>query len=108
MPKFVKYYDANRVRKTYPLVRLKPKPTEITNINASGLNVEVAVIDYVNSSSETYTFVETYTAIPVIAVTPESENVNLYITALTTTSVTIESSAPFNGKVHLHVYEDEE
>jgi len=108
MPQFVKYYDANRVRKTYPLVRLKPRSTEITNENASGINAEVAIIEFNNSSSEVYNFTESYTSIPVVALTVEDENVNVYITSLTTTSINIQSSSSFTGKVHLQAYENEE
>jgi hypothetical protein len=110
MPKFVKYYDANRVRKTYPLIRLKPVETSITNssvISVSGINAEVTILAFANSFSETYTFTETYSSVPVIVATPEDENVNIFITSLTTTSVTVQSSAPFTGNVHLHIYEDD-
>lgn len=107
MPKFVKYYDANRVRKTYPLIRLKPVETSITNSNASGINAEVTILAFANSFSETYTFTETYSSVPVVVATPEDENVNVFITSLTTTSVTVQSSAPFTGNVHLHIYEDD-
>ena len=104
MPKFVKYYDANRTRKTYPLLRLKPIETKI---DSGGVKVELAIIDFNNSSSESYTFTGTYTSIPVVAATVENENVNIFMTLLSTTTVTIESSAPFTGKVHLQIYEDE-
>lgn len=107
MPQFVKYYDANRVRKTYPLIRLKPKPTEITNEKDSGIDAEVAIINFNDSSSETYYFVENYTAIPVIALTVEDENVNIFITSLTTSSIDIQSSSAFTGKVHLQAYESD-
>lgn len=105
MPKFVKYYDANRVRKTYPLIRLKPIETSITNSNAAGINAEVTILAFANSFSETYTFIETYSSVPVIVATPEDENVNVFITSLTTTEVIIQSSSPFTGNVHLHIYE---
>ena len=57
MPRFTKYYDANRVRKTYPLIRLKPVETSITNSTSDvASNAEAAVLTYTNSFSETYTF----------------------------------------------------
>lgn len=106
MPRFTKYYDANRVRKTYPLIRLKPIETSITNSKSDVVsNSEAAILNYNNSFSETYTFVNIYDSIPVVVGTPEDDNVNIYITSLNTTTVTIESSSPFTGKVHLHIYE---
>ena len=108
MPKFVKFYDANRTKKIYPLIRFKPKETTITNSRASGSGAsEVAIINFVNSNQEVYNFVESYTQIPTIVISPVDENVNVFMTSLTTTSVIINSSNNFTGKVHIHVYESE-
>jgi len=106
MPKFVKFYDANRTKKIYPLIRFKPKETNITNSSAVGAS-EVAIIDFINSNQETYTFTETYTQIPAIVISPVDDNVNVFMTSLTTTSVIINSSNNFTGKVHIHVYESD-
>lgn len=108
MPKFVKFYDANRTKKIYPLIRFKPKETKITNSSADGTGAsEVAIIDFINSNQETYTFTETYTQIPTIVISPVDDNVNVFMTSLTTTSVIINSSNNFTGKVHIHVYESD-
>lgn len=113
MPRFIKFYDANRVKKSYPLYRRKPLETSITNSNAAGSQVEVAKIQFNNESSKTYQFLETYTVIPVCVITPEESdvnenvNVNVFITSLTTTSITIESSSDFTGLVNLQVFENE-
>jgi len=94
--------DANRMRYTYPLIRKVPRYVEIV---ADGANtVEVETISFNNSESEVYTFVKTYTSIPVCVISPEDENVNVFITSLTTASIEISSSAPFTGKVHVHIY----
>lgn len=95
-------YDLNRYKKVYPLIRMRPVYDEILMLG--GLGSEAEIIDFNNSFSETYTFQEVYTQIPGIALTPEDENVNVFISALTITSVTIESSASFTGKVHLQVF----
>ena len=106
-----KLFDANRLRKTYPLIRVKPIYKQYLTtqevIDAGGIKVEVATIDFVNSYSEDYFFTENYNSLPVIALTPEDENVNVFITSLTTSSITVESSNNFTGKVHIHVYEGE-
>lgn len=104
-----KLYDANRLRKSYPLIRVKPVYKQYLTsqevIDAGGINVEVDTIVFNNSYSETYEFRENYTSLPVIALTPEDENVNVFITSLTTDIVVVESSNAFTGKVHIQVYE---
>ena len=99
-------YDLNRYKRVYPLVRVKPVYDEIMMLG--GLNVETAIIDFNNSFQETYAFQETYTQVPVVGATPEDENVNVFITSVTTTSVVIESSSAFTGKVHLQIFKSEE
>lgn len=107
--------DLNRRRKIYPLLRQKPVFGSATIGPGGGgggggqdpcINAETHVIPFNNSFRETQPFDVTYATLPVVAVTPEDENVNLFITNLTISSVTIESSAPFTGKVHLQVFED--
>ena len=102
-------YDLNRFKKVYPLLRVKPIYDEITMLTGdSGIDVELAILNYQNEFTKSYSFVKSYTSIPIIAATPEDENVNVFITSLTTTSVTIESSSEFTGKVHLQIYKDED
>jgi hypothetical protein len=98
-----KKLDANRVRYVYPLLRKEPRFGEI----GSGTNAEVAIIDFNNQESNSYTFVEAYDQIPVCVISPEDENVNVYITSLTTSSITISASSAFTGKVHIHIYPQE-
>jgi len=97
-------YDLNRFKKVYPLIRTKPQILDLTVVE--GLDAETTILNYTNSFLQTYNFVRTYITIPTISATPEDENVNVYITSLSTTSVTIESSSPFTGKVHLQILKD--
>lgn len=109
MPKFIKFYDANRTKKIYPLIRFKPVETKITNSSAVGDGgaAEAAIIQFVDSNQETYNYTGTYTQIPIIVISPTDDNVNVFITSINTTSVTIESSSPFTGTVHLHLHESD-
>lgn len=104
-----KLYDANRLRKNYPLIRVKPvyKQYLATDIadDLLGVDAEVAIVDFYDSYQESYSFTKTYTEIPVIGLTPEEENVNVFITSLTTAGLIIESSNNFTGKVHIQVYD---
>ena len=100
--------DANRVKYVYPLIRKVPIYGKIGSGGAS--TVEVAIINFSNAETGTYTFKDSsvYSSIPVCVISPEDENVNVFITSLTTTSVTVGSSAPFTGKVHVHIYPNDE
>ena len=97
-----KVYDANRLRKVYPLIRVKPVFKNFTT--EDGIKVETKILEFFNEHQKPYSFEETYTEIPIIALTPEDENVNIFVTSLTIDSMTIESSAPFTGKVHIQVF----
>lgn len=95
-------FDLNRMKKTYPLIRRKPKLSVI----GTASDVELSHIIFSDSSSETYTFTSEHIVLPICIVTPEQDNVNTYISSLSLTSVTISSSYNFTGKVHIHVYKD--
>lgn len=98
-------YDLNRFKRVYPLIRTKPVYDEISMLG--GIQTETTILIYNNTFEETYNFLEQYDEIPVVSATPEDENVNVFITNLTTTSVTIQSSSPFVGKVHLQIFKAE-
>lgn len=101
--------DLNRLRKIYPLLRQKPVYGKFLSLEEiqeqSGIDVEVAIIDFSNSYQETYSFEKNYTEVPVIGLSAADENVNVFITALSTTAITIESSNNFTGKVHIQVFD---
>lgn len=103
-----KTYNINRLRKSYPLIRVKPVYKNFFSIeettNMSGIDVETKILEFINEHQKDYSFTKTYTEIPVIALTPEDENVNIFVTSLDISKMTIESSAPFTGKVHIQVF----
>ena len=104
MPRSKKEYDLNRFRKVYPLIRRRPQ------ILKAGSQVETGKLEYATGEyTKTFTFEEPYETVPICVATPEKENLNVYITAITLTSVTVELSAsnPQAGSifVHLHIHE---
>ena len=104
MPRSKKEYDLNRFRKVYPLIRRKPQ------ILKAGAQVETAKLEYTTGEyTKTFTFEEPYETVPICVATPEKENLNVYITAITLSSVTVELSAsnPQSDSifVHLHIHE---
>ena len=102
--------DKNRLRKIYRYIRKKPK---YVFQSKDDFKLIVGDVTFDNTSGPvTYTYPATtvYTKIPIVtAISYDSEgnssaDVNIFITAITTTAVQFESSAPFTGKVHFHLY----
>lgn len=94
--------DLNRYRKIYSFIRFKPSlQTGVTEVIA-----EAGEIIFSNSDNQTYTFTKTFSSAPIVTATAfdsagnEDANINVFITAVSTTSVTIKTSATFTGKVH--------
>jgi len=83
------YIDLNRTRKVYPLVRVKPR---FVTVKENLEELEIARIQFSNTLQKDYYFENTYTEVPVVVVTPENDNVNAYITAISTEKVTISLS----------------
>jgi len=98
--------DLNRYRKVYPYIRRRPIKSFLSDKETI---LEAGSLTFSNSSSETHTFTETYdsapyvTAIAVDSNSTDTANVNVYISAVTKTYVTIDTSQAFTGAVHFHV-----
>ena len=95
--------DTSRLKKVYPVTRQKPRYNLISD---QAVVYEKATITFSNSSGETYTFREEYTTPPPVSlsVTTSDEGlVNVYISTLTTETITVEASAPFTGTVEINI-----
>ena len=101
-----KIYDLSRLRKTYPLRRRRPV---YASIDDSHIESVVLHITENTALPVTYTFENQYTAIPVCIATAQSQNVNVFISALTTQNVTLQVSGMDNGedlKINLQIFRD--
>lgn len=96
--------DANRTRKTYPFIRRVPVYRYIYDSEQSGGNVvyEAASVTFSATDQVTHNFVTTFTSLPVVTATAKNDNVNVYVSAISTTSVTLNTSAAFTGTVEIH------
>lgn len=96
-----KVYDLNRMKKTYPLIRKIPRLAKIDDSQ-----IESVLIDMSDGLPKTYTFSNTYYTVPVCIATSEQENVNVFITNVTLTTVTLEISAEPEStcKIHLQIF----
>jgi hypothetical protein len=97
--------NKNRYRKVYPYVRKAPAYQYCAD---TATEMEVGSIDFSNSDTGTYIFTSTFPTVPVItAISYDSESnnsadVNVYVESISTTSVTIRTSAAFTGKIQFH------
>ena len=98
-----KSYDLNRFRKVYPVIRRKPKFLSISSVESTRLTYSA------NEYSKTFTFSTPYLTSPACVATAENDNVNVYITSISLSNVTVEiSNPPETGKktiVNLHIHE---
>lgn len=98
--------DLNRFRKIYPHKRVRPKNFLLAEDQTAF--VESSYITYSSAESGTHNFTTAFPEAPVVTVTSvDSEsndlaNINTYVMSVSTTSVTIETSANFTGRVHFH------
>jgi len=100
--------NKNRHKKIYNYIRRKPV---FEYCSTGDFKLIVGSLTYSNSSSETYIFPTTvsYSNIPVItavsydSLSNSSADVNVFVTSITTTEVTLETSAPFSGEVHFQI-----
>ena len=91
--------DLNRYAKVYPFVRRSPNYTYIGDKETV---IEVADLTFSDVERATHTFEATFNGTPVVTAIAKSENVNVYVTDVSATSVTIEASNQFNGTVQIH------
>lgn len=96
--------DLQRYKKTYPFLRREPRSHYITD---RPMQIETAEVSFSGSDQLTYTFTSVFTSIPKVTVTPvgASADVNIFVSTISSTSVSIQASAPNNFSVHIHVIE---
>tara|TARA_Y100000593_G_C4276936_1_gene320603 strand:+ start:382 stop:696 length:315 start_codon:yes stop_codon:yes gene_type:complete len=100
----IRQRNKNQFKKVYPGIRKKPV---YENLGA----IEGGVITYATETSQVYTFNNVYTAIPAVVASPYDSagngqsNINLWVSAISTTSVTISTSSNYTGSVYVQVVE---
>ena len=102
MPVLVK--NRNRFRKVYPGIRKSAR-----NEALYPTKVEAGEIALTNSNSGIYTFSYEYSVPPAVTVsvysTADDANTTAYISTVSTTEVTVETSANITGTIYLQVIE---
>jgi len=95
--------DLQRYRKIYPYIRRQPRYVLESEKEAL---IEVGAIVFDNVSSGTHTFNEFFQSVPYISgisydsASNNTADVNIFVTSISQTEVTFESSQAFTGKVH--------
>jgi len=96
--------NQNQYRKVYPGIRKAPA-YDARVVLDENITMETGAATYTNNASVTYTFTKIYTAAPTVSATISSttseDNVNIYISAISTASVTIDASSINSGTVNL-------
>lgn len=93
--------NKNQRRKVYPRLRKRPVYEQC---GGGGVDVETTILTFAGESDVTYTFAKSYpTYHPVVTVVAAGtdNNINLFISNITTTTVTISASTAFHGTAHL-------
>ena len=97
--------DGQRFRKVYPRIRKTPR---FFTISDDTMVVESEKVPMNVETTKSYTFTTVYNSIPTVQLTAQASTddqgmVNVFITSLTLTDVTWETSAPFTGQIHIQV-----
>jgi len=93
--------NKNQYRKIYPRIRKRPV---YASLGSGDCSVETAILTFSGGSDVSYTFTGVYPAgYPIVTVVAAGadNNVNLFISSISTTSVTISASIGFVGTAHL-------
>ena len=102
MPVLVK--NQNRFRKVYPGIRKTAADQALYPTK-----VEAGTIELSNGSSGTYTFSYSYSQPPAVTATVQTGvgegNTAVYISSISATSVTVETSTNITGTVYVQVIE---
>lgn len=97
----LKKRDLNRFTKVYPYASF---PKRYENVPEGNLQIETNVLNFNEESGpKTYNFTVGFTATPAISAisvtTSTNANVNVYVSSITTSTVSFASSAPFTGQI---------
>ena len=99
--------NANAYRKVYPGIRKRAINQTVVDIQ-----MEVAAVNFANQDTIDYSFTNEYNAIPTVTASPApagasigsgTEDVNVFISYIDVKYVTLNTSAKFNGDVHIQV-----
>ena len=91
--------NKNQFKKVYPYVRRRPVYTYELDKET---NIETARIYFDGTSEESHTFTETFAGVPSVTATAETEDLNVFVTSITTTAITVNTSESFTGYVNIH------
>jgi len=96
--------NLNRYRKVYPGIR---KP----GVYDQAKKMEASALTLVGENSASYVFKHSYTVAPAVVATVYDSSgsgevsTNVFIVSITTTQVTLETSANITGTIHIQVIE---
>ena len=105
--KLSKAIDLNRFRRTTPFLRAEKKFVSIFDFE--NFVIETGTIPFNNSSQEIYPFTGSYASSPAVILTPvdtlgnDEANVNVFVSSISLSGMTVETSEQFTGEVHFQI-----
>ncbi len=96
--------DLQRYKKTYPFLRRQPRYFYLTESDLAAAIIETTSASFNDSDEITYSFTKAFTAAPQVTVTPVGSDANfsVFVSSVSSSSVTVKASTPNNGAVHIH------
>jgi|688.fasta_scaffold523769_2 hypothetical protein len=96
----LKKRDLARYSKVYPYTRPLPRYVYVSD---ESFDIESAVVDFNGTDTATYTFLNTYDAVPVVIATSLNDAFNVFISSISTTQVIIKASVANNDSASIVV-----
>ena len=112
-PTTFKFFDENRFRKNYTIAQKKRDPSLEINLDPtfSKITVQTNFVSFSNHTSRTFTLNAAFTGTPTILITPGWPNltydtdVNVHVSSIVGSTVTIDASESFVGRVFYQAWE---
>jgi hypothetical protein len=92
--------DLNRYAKTYPFLRKEP---HYTYKSQTPVVLESIVLPFSGNDEVTYSFLNSYSSVPVVIATSQNDSFNVFVKSVTTSSVTIGASSKTDKSVSIFV-----
>lgn len=99
--------DQQRYKKTYPFLRREPRLFYLTESDLAVATIETAEVSFSGSDQVIYSFSKTFSSPPKVTVTSfgTSADFNVFVAAVTTSTVVIRASIPNSDSIHIHAIE---
>jgi alpha-glucosidase (family GH31 glycosyl hydrolase) len=96
----LKKRDLARYSKVYPYSRQEPRYVYFAN---ESFALESTTVDFNGGDQATYAFANSYSSVPVVVATSLDDSFNVFVSAISTTQVTVKASMANNSSASIVV-----